>query len=63
MFSRLFGECSGALIRHHYKKIDCDEDYEIEGLVGTENQPIDMLPNELLYQVAVFLSPPDIRDI
>lgn len=60
LFPCLFGDCLGTLTKHHYKKIGYDEDYEIEGLVDTENQPIDMLPNELLYQIAVFLSPPDV---
>ncbi len=61
VFSCLFRDCIGDSVQYHYREIsDYDEDYEIEGLATTENQPIDMLPSELLYQVAVFLSPPDI---
>lgn len=59
--SNVFSCCFGTLTPHHYKKIDHhDRYYEIEGTLGEESQPIDMLPNELLYQVVVFLSPPDI---
>lgn len=63
VFSCLFGDCIGASSRHHYERIDYNEDYEIKGLATIESQPIDMLPNELLYQVAVFLSPPDIINL
>lgn len=63
VFSCLFGDCVGASSRHHYERIDHNEDYQIKGLTTIESQPIDMLPNELLYQVAVFLSPPDIINL
>ncbi len=63
VFSCLFGDCIGASSQHHYERVDYNEDYEIEGLVTTESQPIDMLPNELLYQLALFLSPPDIINL
>lgn len=63
VFSCLFGDCMGASSRHHYERIDYNEDGEIKGLATIKSHPIDILPNELLYQVAVFLSPPDIINL
>lgn len=65
VFSCLFGDCLGTSPRHHYERIDYDEGYEIEGLAltTTESQPIGMLPNELLYEIAVYLSPSDIINL
>lgn len=60
VFSCLFGDCLGTSSPHHYKRIDYNEDNEIEEFISLESQPISTLPNEILYQVAVFLSPPDI---
>ena len=65
VFSCLFGDCIGASSRHHYERVDYDEGYEIEGLAlaTTESQPIGMLPNEVLYQIAIYLSPSDIINL
>lgn len=63
VFSGFFGDCSGALTRHHYERIDNNEDYEIEGIVSTEGQPIGTLPKEVLYQVSVYLSPSNIINL
>lgn len=60
LFTCLLGDCIGASSQHRYERIDYNEDYEINGLATTEIHSISMLPNAVLYQVSVFLSPPDI---
>ncbi len=59
-FSCLFGDFLETSTRHHYKKIYYDKDNEIEELASLENQPIILLPNEVLYKIIVILSPSDI---
>src|SRR5690606_17708175 len=62
VFSCIFEDCFGTSTQYRYEEIlGTDLDNEIEELASTESQPISTLPNDvLLYQVAVFLSPPNI---
>ncbi|MBX9786188.1 MAG: F-box protein [Alphaproteobacteria bacterium] len=61
VFSCFFGSCIEDSAQHHYRGISgYVEGNQIEELVSPESYPIDMLPSEMLYQVALFLSPPDI---
>lgn len=67
VFTCFFGGYIENSAQYHYRGIaGYAEGNEIEELVSTESteiHPIDMLPSEILYQVAVFLSPPDIINL
>lgn len=64
VFSCFFGSCTEDSVQHHYRGIaGYAEGSEIEELMGAEVHPIDMLPSEILYQIAVFLSPSDIINL
>lgn len=61
IFNCLFENCLKDSIQYHYKKISYyDKNTNIEEFARSESQPLSILPNEVLYKIAAFLSPPNI---
>jgi hypothetical protein len=64
VFTCLFGSCIGASTKCNYKKLPSHkETYEIEELGAIEKQTVKILPNEVLFHLAGYLSPPDIVNL